>query len=57
MALQAEALLCRSAGGLQPHTALLQAWLPWAVGWKGVWWESVAAPDDVEEGAFRQQLR
>ena len=34
--------------------ALERAWLPFAVGWKAVWWECVAVPDDVDdEEAFR----
>lgn len=41
--------------------ALREAWLPYAAGWKGKWWEAVAAPDDVRgadaEAEFRQQLR
>lgn len=38
--------------------ALKAAWLPFASGWKRVWWESVAVPPDVDdEAAFRQQLR
>lgn len=38
--------------------ALLQVWLPFAVGWKRLWWESVAVPEDVDdEQAFRAQLR
>lgn len=40
------------------HAALRDAWLPFAVGWKRVWWESVAVPEDVEdEQEFRGQLR
>lgn len=35
--------------------ALIQAWRPFAAGWKTTWWECVATPDDVtDEAAFRQ---
>jgi hypothetical protein len=44
--------------------ALARAWLPYAVGWKRLWWEAVAVPRDVqqqeEEGGeleFRSSLR
>eukprot|EP00983_Pelagomonas_calceolata_P043362 1138866-Pelagomonas_calceolata.AAC.4 len=40
------------------EAALLEAWMPLSMGWKRLWWESVAVPEDVEdEQAFRQQLK
>ena len=30
------------------------AWRPFAVGWKKLWWECVAIPEDVNEVEFRQ---
>ncbi|KAK9805419.1 hypothetical protein WJX73_003394 [Symbiochloris irregularis] len=45
-------------GEEQAWTALQQAWLPFAVGWKAVWWESIAVPEDIEdEATFRAELR
>ncbi|CAD7700336.1 unnamed protein product [Ostreobium quekettii] len=38
--------------------ALWLAWRPYACNWKGIWWESVAVPDDVsDEEAFRAELK
>jgi hypothetical protein len=54
----ATALRAEAAGG--GEAALLRAWEPFSVGWKAVWWETVARPADVEakdEAEFRQQLR
>lgn len=35
--------------------ALLKGWQPYHMGWKKLWWECVACPEDVEdEQAFRQ---
>ena len=43
------------AGSLAPLRA---AWLPFQLGWKRLWWDSVALPEDVEgEEEFRAQLR
>lgn len=41
------------------YSSLLQAaFLPFAVGHKGVWWEGVAVPDDEDDEAeFRAQIR
>ncbi|GAB4823261.1 hypothetical protein N2152v2_010307 [Parachlorella kessleri] len=38
--------------------ALLAAWEPFAMGYKAVWWQSVALPEDVtNEDDFRQSIR
>ena len=37
-----------SATPEQCWQALQQAWLPWAVGHKGLWWECVAAPEEAK---------
>ncbi|GAQ91639.1 hypothetical protein KFL_008230040 [Klebsormidium nitens] len=42
--------------------ALLRAWEPFSMGWKGVWWESVACPPEMEgrpeeEAEFRASIR
>ena len=35
--------------------ALSLAWRPFAAGWKQLWWDSVATPDDItDETAFRR---
>ena len=55
--LRAEALLDSIS---DVEEALLLAWRPYKVGYKKVWWESVARPDDVpeeEEEAFRSDLK
>ena len=56
----ATALRAAAEEGGSDAERLLRAWEPFAVGHKGVWWEVVARPSDVEvddEAAFRQQLR
>jgi hypothetical protein len=42
--------------------ALLRAWEPFSMGWKGVWWESMACPPEMvdapgEEAAFRTSIK
>jgi hypothetical protein len=42
--------------------ALLRAWEPFSMGWKGVWWESMACPPEMvdapeEEAAFRESIK
>ena len=46
---------CTKCAGRQAcYEALQQAWQPWAVAWKGVWWECMACPSDVDdETGFR----
>lgn len=44
---------------LTPEQALCVAWEPYRMGYKQVWWESVARPDDVpasEEAQFRSGM-
>lgn len=48
--------------GRSASDALLKAWEPFSMGWKGVWWESVACPPEMEgrpeeEAAFRASIR
>lgn len=33
--------------GMSERSDLMSAWRPFAVGHKGVWWETVSRPDDV----------
>ncbi len=51
-------MLVAATGGssnLSCWEALLKGWQPYCMGWKKVWWECVACPEDVEdEQAFRQ---
>lgn len=38
--------------------ALVQAWAPFQLGWKRLWWECVALPEDVEdEEDFRKDIK
>jgi len=37
--------------------ALRQAWLPFAVAHKGLWWEVASVPEEEEEADYRQLLR
>ncbi|KAG2444943.1 hypothetical protein HXX76_001679 [Chlamydomonas incerta] len=40
------------------RAALQAGWRPYVYGWKRVWWEAVAVPEDVDsEEEFREQLR
>lgn len=42
-------------GGRACWAALQRAWRPFAAAWKAPWWECVAVPEDVSDGAaFRQ---
>ncbi|BBN16381.1 protein MpATXR10 [Marchantia polymorpha subsp. ruderalis] len=44
----------------QTHDILLEAWEPFAMGFKKLWWEAVALPDDVDpsqEDSFRDQFK
>ncbi|KAL0052681.1 hypothetical protein WJX82_005986 [Trebouxia sp. C0006] len=55
------ALAALASGGpsnLSCWEALLKGWQPYRMGWKKLWWECVACPEDVEdEQAFRQELK
>lgn len=54
---------CSAAGssasdGGAASAALLQAWLPFHLGWKAAWWQCVALPEDVDdEAGFREEIR
>lgn len=44
---------------LSPEEALYEAWKPYQMGYKQLWWESVARPDDIppsEESQFRSGM-
>ncbi|XP_024526796.1 histone-lysine N-methyltransferase ATXR2 [Selaginella moellendorffii] len=48
------------SSGVTDRNALLEAWKPFAMGEKRLWWEAVALPDDVdplEEASFRSQIK
>eukprot|EP00854_Cymbomonas_tetramitiformis_P010851 gene10851-12837_t len=47
-------------GDPKSDAALLKAWTRYRVGWKRIWWECVALPDDVDpedEPVFRGQMQ
>lgn len=49
----------REASEATRWSALLQAWKPFQMGQKGLWWECIALPDDVpieEEELFRSEV-
>lgn len=57
--LHARCLMDTSQDPLSPEEALREAWKPYQMGYKQLWWESVARPDDVhpsEESQFRSGM-
>lgn len=57
--LHASYLMDTSQDVLSPEAALREAWKPYQMGYKQLWWESVARPDDVhpsEESQFRSGM-
>ncbi|DBA82713.1 TPA: hypothetical protein ACH3X1_006947 [Trebouxia sp. C0004] len=52
------ALASGGPSNLSCWEALMKGWRPYRMGWKKVWWECVACPEDVEdEQAFRRELK
>ena len=36
---------------------LQEAWMPFSMAFKRLWWEAIAVPSDIDEDDFREQLK